>query len=269
MGPQGTDIVMKARSALSIQRDVIFAIFLREMNARFRSYTFGNVWIILDPIIMIMVFIALFGLRGRGEFGYAEPAVFIAAAYVPFRMLWQNTLRQNMGADKSVKGLLGFRQVRLFDLFMARTIVEGGIYIVAGIVIVALLMWVGFDAMPSDLLATLFYSSLLWLFAAFFGILACVVASFAREVQKLIGLLTLPLLFLSAVFYPMTMIPPEYQRMLAKNPLVHANELIREAWLENYISPVADLGNLAAWILCTAAIAVASYRLRWQRMLAR
>ena len=99
---------MQARSAFSIQRDVIFAIFLREMNARFKNYTFGNIWILLEPIVMIGVFMTLFGLRGAGAFGYSEPAVFILAGYLPFRMLWQATMKRNMGALGGAMGILGY-----------------------------------------------------------------------------------------------------------------------------------------------------------------
>ncbi|MFC3051689.1 ABC transporter permease [Kordiimonas pumila] len=260
---------MKARSAISIQRDVIFAIFLREMNARFKSYTFGNIWIILEPLLMISVFLVLFGARGRGEFGYVEPPVFILAGFLPFRTLWQATMRKNMSALGGAKGLLGFRQVRLFDIFMARSLVEGGIFLVSGTALVLIMMWLGFAPLPNDPLFMLFYAAHLWLFAIFFGILACVIASIAREVEKLVNLFTMPLMFVSAVFYPMTIVPARYQDLMALNPLVHASELIREAWLPGYISPVASYEYLFVWILILSALAVSAYRLRWQRMLAR
>lgn len=259
---------MQARSAFSIQRDVIFAIFLREMNARFKNYTFGNVWILLEPIVMIGVFMTLFGLRGAGAFGYSEPAVFILAGYLPFRMLWQSTMKRNMGALGGAMGILGFRQVRLFDVFLARSVVEGAVFLVSAVVLILGLMWLGFDAIPRDPLMVLFYATQLWLFATAFGILACVVADIAREVDTFINILTMPLLFLSAVIFPMSVIPYKLHGVFKFNPIVHANELIREAWLPIYTSPVADQRYLFAWILVTTALAVAAYRLRWQRMVA-
>ena len=130
-------------------------------------------------------------------------------------------------------------------------------------------MWLGFDAMPGDPLLMLYYGLVLWFFACSFGMLACIVAEFAREVEKVINILTMPLMFMSAVFYPMTVVPPEYYGLFSMNPLVHASELIREAWIPLYTSPVAKPGVLYVWTLCTAALAVASYRLRWQRMVAK
>ena len=260
---------MQARSAFSIQKDVIFAIFLREMNARFSSYTLGNIWIILEPMLMMALFVLLFGARGRGAFGYVEPPVFILASFLPFRMLWQSPMKNNMAAMSGARGLLGFRQVRLFDVFLARSLVEAGIFLVAGTILVIGMLWLGFDALPGDPLKLLFYGLILWLFACSFGILACIVSDFSPEINKIIGLTTMPLMFLSAVFYPMTIIPSSLHDLFALNPLVHANELIREAWIPMYESPVAKISTLYIWTSCTMALAISSYRLRWQRMIAR
>lgn len=260
---------MKARSAFSIQRDVIFAIFVREMNARFSTYTLGNIWILLEPILMMAVFVVLFGARGRGAFGYVEPPVFILAGFLPFRLLWNAPMKNNMKALGGVKGLLGFRQVRLFDVFLARSLVDAGIFLVSSAILVLAMEWLGFDAIPVDPMQVLYFGLILWLFACGVGILACVVADFAREVEKILNIITMPLMFLSAVFYPMTAVPPAYHSLFAMNPLVHANELIREAWLPLYESPIAQVNYLYLWMLCTLALAIASYRLRWQRMVAR
>ncbi len=259
---------MQKRSSLSIQKDVIFAIFVREMTSRFSQYTFGNAWIILEPVLMITLFILLFGARGRGEFGYAEPAVFIFSAFLTFKLLWQQTMKKNMGALSGARSILGFRQVSLFDVFLARTVIEGGLCVVAGVVIALGLMWFGFSPAPTNPLPVFFYGLVLLIFASGFGILACIVASFAKEIEKLISLLTMPILFTSAVFFPMTVVPEPYRTWLAWNPLVHAMELIRENWLSSYTSPVSDVQYFLSWTIGVLALALMSYRLSWKRMVA-
>lgn len=257
---------MKARSALSIQRDVIFAIFLREMNARFSSYTLGNIWIVLEPLVMIGAFILLFGLRGRGEFGFVEPPVFIFTAFLPFRMLWNSTMRVNMGAAGVVRGLMGFRQVKLFDVYLARSLVEGGVFLVTASLVGIILWWSDFNVIPNNLLGVLWACLLFWLFSIGFGIFASVISNFSPEIAKIINLMTLPLMFFSSVFYPVTLVPTNLQPYMDINPIVHALELIREAWFLQYESPVADAKYLAFCALMLWAFAVVGYRLRWQRM---
>ncbi|RMB12463.1 capsular polysaccharide transport system permease protein [Eilatimonas milleporae] len=269
-GARGRNLrrVKLARSSLDIQRDVLFAIFLRELKSRFSGYVLGNVWLILEPLMMMVLFITLFGLRGRGEFGFVEPPVFILAAFLPFKMLWGSTMKQNMTSRGAALSVLNFRQARLFDIFLARTLVEGGVAVIVGIVLMIGLAWLGVNPLPRDPLSMLGYAAILWVFAASAGILFCVVSSFSREIEKLINLINLPLLFLSAVFFPMTAVPEPARTWMAYNPLVHPLELIREAWFPLYQSPVASLSYFAWWTVGAMTLALASYRLQWRRMLA-
>lgn len=259
---------MRKRSALSIQKDVIFAIFVREIVSRFSGYAFGAVWLVLEPLMMMIIFIMIFGARGRGEFGFAEPPVFIMATFLPFRMLWQSTMRKNLNALGEARGLMGFRQVRLFDVFMARALAEAGLFCAVGLLLITGFWWVGFDPWPDNVLEVLAASFILWLFAASFGMLACMASSVAKEVEKVIGIVTMPLLFISAVFFPMTAVPESYMTWLSWNPLVHAVEMIREGWFETYVSPMADPGYLIDWTIVFMALAMATYRLNWRRVIA-
>ncbi len=260
---------MKARSAFSIQKDVIFAIFIREMVTRFSTYTFGNIWLILEPLLMMVLFMVIFGARGRGAYGFVEAPVFIYSAFLSFRLLWNYTMRQNFSAKNGTQSILEYRQVRLFDVFLARSIIEGAIFLVVGIIIALGLVWLGYDPWPHDLLLVLSYCFCLWLFAIAFGILGCMLGSFAREIEKFISLMTMPLMLVSAVIFPMSIVPPQYWPYLTWNPLLHAMELIREAWFERYTSPVADLQYFVAIVLVFLALAMSTYRLTWRRVLAR
>ncbi len=260
---------MKARSAFSIQRDVVFAIFVREMISRFSTYTFGNIWLVLEPLMMMILFIVLFGARGQGAYGFTEAPIFIYTSFLTFRGLWASTMRQCASARGGARGLMEFRQVRLFDVFLARTVIEGGLFLIVGLIIALGLVWLGYDPWPDDPLRVLGYCTVLWLLAASFGMLSCMLGSIAREVEKLVSMLTMPLLFMSAVFFPMSIVPRDYWGYLTWNPILHAMELVREAWFSNYTSPVADFGYLFAATLTCLALAMSSYRLTWRRIVAQ
>ncbi len=259
---------MQVRSAFAIQRDVIFAIFIREISSRFgNNYAFGNVWLLLEPLVLMTVFIILFGFRDIATLGNIAPPVFIVITYVPFRMLWSSTMKKAMGAA-GARGLFGFRQIRLFDVFLAHALIEGGVYLTVKSIILTTLLWFGLDALPSDPLLFLGYAATLWLFAVFFGILACMVSRIAKEVEKIINIMTLPLLLMSAVIYPITVVPAQYRNFFSYNPLAHASELLREAWIEGYVSPIADFEYLATWTLVLMAMAMSAYRLNWRWVIA-
>jgi capsular polysaccharide transport system permease protein len=259
---------MRARSALAVQSSVVFAIAIREMYRKFGAYKLGVVWALLEPIMMISIFMVMFGARGRGAFGFIDPALFILSSFVPFKVLFSQTLRDCNIARNAMASVTMFRQVSLFDVMLARVVMTSVSSLLSLIIIGLALQWMGFDAMPDKLLETLFGLLLIMLFGFGLGIIFCIIGSFAKEMDKVTGLINMPLLFLSSVFFPMTSVPPQYQRLLAYNPLVHPMEYIRESWFAHYTSPVVDLEYYGTWLVVLWAVAMSAYRLRWRRIAA-
>lgn len=258
---------MKARSALAIQRDVIFAIFLRDLKARFSGYALGTIWILLEPILMILMFMALLGARGMGEFGYAEPPVFIMAGILAFRLLWQPTQRTVATAYKGFRPLRSFRQISLFDLMTARALVQLGIYFAASMLIASGLWWFGFDAMPNDPLDLAVAIITVFFLSVGVGFALAVPIAASPEIDKMVNILQMPLFLISSVVFPMTIVPPEYHDAFAINPLVHMSEWVREAWIKLYVSPVLDRSYLASWALGSCVLGMIGYRLGRHRIL--
>ncbi|WP_417464608.1 ABC transporter permease [Kordiimonas sp.] len=256
----------KARSALAVQSGVVYALSVREMYRKYGAYKLGVVWALLEPIMMIMVFMIVFGARGRGEFGFIDPPLFILASFLPFKVLFSQTLQGCSKAANAMNPFTLFRQVSLFDMMLARILLTTVTALLALVVIGCGLAWFGFDPIPDRILETLCGLFLIQAFGFGMGIIFCVVGSFAKEMDKITGLINLPLLFLSAVFFPMTIIPEPYQTWMAYNPLVHPMEMIREMWFAHYTSPVLDLEYYAKWLIGLWAIAMSSYRLRWRRI---
>lgn len=256
------------RSALAVQSGVVFALAIREMYRRFGAYKLGVVWALLEPMMMIGVFMVLFGARGRGEFSFIEPPLFILASFLPFKVLFTKSLQGVNTADKGMNAFAMLRQVSLFDLMIARVLLNAVTAFLSLVIIVLILLWMGYEAVPDHLLETLGGLVLITLFGFGLGIIFCVIGSYAKEMDKVTALINLPLLFLSAVFFPMTMVPEPYQTYLSYNPLVHPMELIRESWFAHYTSPVLDMGYYSVWLICLWALAMACYRLRWRRIVA-
>ncbi|EJT6891870.1 ABC transporter, partial [Escherichia coli] len=53
------------RSSFQVLRDVTFGLLIRELKTRFGSYRLGYAWALLDPLLMIGLFSAIFGMRGH------------------------------------------------------------------------------------------------------------------------------------------------------------------------------------------------------------
>lgn len=75
---------------------------------------------------------------------------------------------------------------------------------------------------------------------------------FLRDVAQIMSIATTVLMFLSPIFYNTSSLPPEYRPVLQLNPLTPVIEQVRDVL---FWGKMPDLGFLALYLLCAAAIA--------------
>ena len=255
------------RSSFQVLRDVTFGLLIRELKTRFGSYRLGYAWALLDPLLMIGLFSAIFGMRGHSGFGGAPAPLFITAGYLPF-IFFKNVVSKLQSAVNANKGLFCYRQVTPFSTFIARFILETIVGMMVGGILILGLLWFGFDAVPADPLQVILIYMLLMVFSFSLGIVFCITVNLVNEVEKFLGLIMMPLMFISCVMYPLASIPAQYQHWFLWNPLVHALELIRSGWIAGYVSPDASWIYLFGVTLVLLTFAMSSYRLSHRRLIA-
>ncbi|MGN5044462.1 ABC transporter permease [Aeromonas sp. 3P] len=255
------------RTSLQVLRDVVFGLLIRELKTRFGRYRLGYAWALLDPLLMIVFFSLIFGLRGHSGFGGAPAPLFIATGYLPF-IVFKNVVSKLQTAVSGNMGLFCYRQVTPFTTFIARFMLETMVGMMVGAIFILGLLWSGFDAIPADPLQVLFIYILLMMFSFSLGILFCVIGHSFQEANKFLRLVMMPLMFISCVMHPLIAIPSQYQHWFLWNPLVHALELIRSGWIAGYSSPNVSSSYLAAITLILLTFAMSCYRLSHRRLIA-
>ncbi|MEE1953431.1 ABC transporter permease [Aeromonas sp. 75A] len=260
-------MLIQRRSPAVVLKDVTFGLLMRELKTRFGNYRMGYTWALLDPLITIAVFCVIFGIRQRNGFGGVEAPVFIASGYLPF-LMFRSTANRLISAVSANKGLFCYRQVTVFATLFSRFVLESIIGILVAIVLILILVWSGFDAIPDDPLAVIMGYGTLMIFSFGLGTLLCIVSSLSAEVDKLIPILMRPLLWISAVFFPLAAVPQSYQHLLLWNPIVHALELIRSGWIAGFQTQGGSWNYLLGTTLITLAFAMSAYRLSHRRLIA-
>ncbi|WP_429040243.1 ABC transporter permease [Aeromonas media] len=255
------------RTPLQVLRDVTFGLLIRELKTRFGSYRLGYAWALIDPLLMISAFSLIFGLRNHSGFGGVPAPLFITAGYLPF-LFFKNVVSKLQSAVGANMGLFCYRQVTPFATFVARFILEVMVGMMVGIILVLGLLWFGFDAIPADPLKVILIYLLLMVFSFSLGIVFCVICTLFQEADKFLGLLMMPLMFISCVMFPLISIPPQYQHWFLWNPLVHALELIRNGWIAGYNSPNVSAAYLSSVTLLLLTFAMSCYRLSHRRLIA-
>ena len=251
------------RTSFQVQRDVVYALLLREIASRFGKSRVGFFWVLVEPIAHLVFPIAVFGFAlGRAVPGVDYP-VFLVYGFIPF-LLFKTICLQTMDGPKTNRGLLSYRQVLLMDVFVAKALAHCAVSAVVFAVVLVGLAMLGFDVLPPRPieLAGVLVLSVARAFGL--GMLFAALGSLSADLKSIARLVFVPLYFISGILFPVSRFSPEWVSWLALNPVLHLVELSRFAAIENY-TPIeqANAGYPVAIALACIFGGLALYRLRW------
>lgn len=228
-----TPIPIPKRAPWRSQLLVINALLKREITTRFGKYKLGFFWMLLEPLIsVILIGIVIGSIAGRTvpEIPYA---FFLLNGFLLLK-LFTATLKVGINAMGSNQALLVYPVVKPLDIFLARFIYHLITTLFSFTLFCVIAMWIGMELSLASLDILLACMLITWLMGCGLGLIFGVAAGYVKEMEKIISVLTSPLLFISAVLYPISALPAYVQKILLMNPLVHTIELSRHALFPFY-----------------------------------
>ena len=255
------------RNKWEIWRDVIFALFAREIRTGFND-KLGISWAIINPIAFIFV---LSFVRGRFDDGDSHGVpTFVFMAYG--LIFIQTFLKMFSGCSSSIKknkALFAFRQVQPISAVIAAAMFEllVMIFVIIGIFIVMFFM--NLEVAIDNPLLMIYCMISLWWFSVMLGLVFGILILYIPEVSKLMSLVTRPLFFISGVFFSLQDFPREYWHYLNWNPILHAIELTRYAAYNAYGNEGVSVNFLSIVTLVTTFFALAIYYTNWRQAISR
>jgi capsular polysaccharide transport system permease protein len=245
--------------------DTVHALMMREIKTRFGANRLGYFWAIAEPVAAVSIMALMFTLIGRSSVANIPVALFLLTGMLPFK-LFTKLMTQLTSAVNANKALLAYRQVSAIDPVITRIIIELTTYLIVYCIIFSFLAWMGFEVLPHDLLKVLAASALVALLATGLGLMLCTANSYWKDVNKLVGMISMPMMIMSGVMFSATMIPSQYWYLFDWNPIFHAIELSRDAYFSSYVTPLGSwyyLGKCALVIFSLGLTTFYVNRLRF------
>jgi capsular polysaccharide transport system permease protein len=253
---------------LTIQGRVLLALMLREARTRYGRQRVGYLWALIEPILHIALFYAVFQYTLRiVPLGHSL-MLFLAtglATYVGF----SNVLNRTKGGFASNEALLAYPIVSVMDVFLGRALLELATWALVTFIILGALIASGLDPLPRSVLTMI--SAILLLFGIGFGtgILVGIAAQFVPSVDNLISIPFRLLYFTSGVFFLPDALPPAVRDVLAWNPVLQGITLFRMGYYGNYDSHMLDLKYLVIWSTVSVLAAFVVERLTRKALLSQ
>jgi len=241
-----------SENLLLLQVRVLATLTLRETRATFGASRFGYLWTIIVPTCSVALLCVLFAAAGRrAPFGQSL-ALFFATGILTVEF-FSKLSSALMTAFEANKALTTYPLVKETDALFARAILTTLTYMLIMALFYGALAALGLaDAphYPERIIAAI--GATAWLGFGF-GTVNAVLISLWPSWQQIERVLTRPLIFVSAVFYIPSFLPPAAQAALWWNPVLHLVEWTREGVYPNYdsgvLSPAYPLAVAAALTL--------------------
>jgi capsular polysaccharide transport system permease protein len=241
-----------ARGA-SVQAGVIGALILRELHTRYGRDNIGYLWVIAEPMLLAAAVALLHSGEHLRYLGGLRPIPFVLVGYGLFIMFRSIVSRAETVLEAN-RPLLFHRQVTLFDMLVARALLEGASTVLALTLLLGIAMMFGFSDVPARPLTLLAAVALMLWFS--FGLSMIVAAASQRS--HAFGRLLHPALYLSmplsGAFFVLAWLPQGFRSALQWVPLVQIFELARRGMFEAYQTPYVDVSYLLAWCLALTLV---------------
>lgn len=247
------------KEGLRVQTRVIYAIIIREMRTRFGNKRLGYLWAIIDPVLWILTFYALFYYIDR-QIPFGMDAIgFLTTGLITF-ILYRTTVVTGLIAIRQNLQLLFYPQVYPIDLSVARAILEFATMSVVFIILMAGSSLLRDDYSidsPHGVVVALLLSSLLGASGGmFFGALSV----YMESIENIVNIVLRPMFWISGIWFAVAEFPADIRNILLLNPVLHIVEYMRASWYESFQADYIDLRYPAAWIVVTMYFALVMER---------
>jgi ABC-type polysaccharide/polyol phosphate export permease len=246
-------------SSLAVQRRVIFALLMREVLTRFGRHNIGFLWLFVEPMIFTLGVTALWTAT-QSVHGSNLPIVPFAVTGYSSVLLWRNMPSRCIGALDPNRSLLHHRNVKLFDVYAARLLLEVGGATISFVVLILFFWGIGWMKAPEDILKIAFA----WVLLIWFGFALAIFLGALSEEFEIIDRLWHPVTYLffplSGAGYIVDALPQSAQSAALYLPMVSGIELLREGYFGSEIKAHYDIGYMATFTLVLSFVGILQLR---------
>jgi lipopolysaccharide transport system permease protein len=241
-------------------RQLIIQMTRREVAGRYRGSFLGLAWSFLNPLLMLVVYTFVFSVVFKARWGIsgneskADFAIILFAGMIVFGLFAENVNRapglivSNVNYVKKVVFPLEILPMISLGAGLFHSLISLVVLLLMQIVVNHFLPWTSL-LFPLVLLPLIFASMGVAWFLAALGV-------YVRDVGQITSVFTTVLMFLSAVFYPVSSLPEEFQIWLQLNPLVL---IITESRKVLVLGSLPDWPSLGIALLAGLSMAAAGF----------
>jgi len=238
-------------------RSLIEALIRREIVGRYRGSAMGIAWSFFTPLLMLIIYTFVFSVVFQARWGHnineskSDFAIILFVGLIVHGLFAECINR----APSLILSNVNYVKKVIFPLEIFSIVAFGSALFHAFISLIVMLLAQLILNQHIPLTAVLFPFILLPLALGTLGLawFLAALGVFVRDIGQVTGIITTVFLFVSAIFFPMSALPPQYRSWLRINPLACIIEQSRQTLIFGQIPDIGlwgtmmVLGMLIAW----------------------
>lgn len=202
----------------------------RDLSSRYKGTMFGLLWLILQPLLMVVVYSFVFSviMKVRIPGAVDNPyhfAVYLMAAMMPF-MAFQDAITAASSALFVNAALLQKSTIPPLLLPLV-PILSTVVTELIALLIIIIATWVLLDQVSLYLWILPLLIVVRLMISLGLGYVIAILSVFIQDLRQALGLLLTILMFLTPIVYPIEMVPPEFLGWNDINPFYHLLDAYR------------------------------------------
>lgn len=213
-------------------RNLIKQLVQRDVIGRYQGTHLGILWVVLEPLLMLTVYTIVFRIIFDRHW-YSQDETVLEFSIILFSgLLVFNIFRETVNiAPRLVLRNINYVKKVVFplELLSVVSILSGIIHLfISLLILLTVYMFV-----VNEFHATILYAPIILLPFVFFllgtSFFLSSLGVYIRDLGQVIGMVVMACLFLSAIFYPIEIVPEQYRIWFYVNPVAFTVEQFRGA----------------------------------------
>lgn len=241
-------------------RQLIWQMSRREVVGRYRGSVMGLAWSFFNPVFMLAVYTFVFSVVFKSRWGVGgdesktQFALVLFVGLIVFGLFAEvinrapGLILSNVNYVKKVVFPLEILPVIAMGAALFHSLISLVVLLAAFALVNGYLHWTAIFTPLVLLPLVILTTGLAWMLAS--------LGVFLRDVGQTIGIFTMVMMFLSAVFYPVTAVPERLRPWFMANPLTFTIQQAREVLVWGHLPAWS---GLAIYTLAATGVAWAGY----------
>ena len=207
---------MKLLRELSHYREMLFSLVRKDLRGRYKGSVLGFLWTFINPLMQLLVYTFVFTVILPAQVEHYSLYLFVAL--IPW-IFFSSSMTGGAGsivAQKDLVKKIYFPREIIPISYVTSCFVN---MLLCFLIIFAVMLFTGAPFNPLALLCLPVIMIVEYLLALGIAMLAAAVTVYFRDLEHILGIVSMIWMYLTPILYPETLVPEKWQALYHINPM--------------------------------------------------